>query len=167
MDLSELDYELPPELIAQHPADRRDASRLLVYERETGAIRHRSFAGLPDELAADDLLVVNDTRVVPARIRGRRATGGDAEVLLLEPVGDREWEALARPSRRVRPGERIGAARLVRPLGDGRRAGRGGPAGRRPLARAPGRGPGRGAAAAAVHPRAAGRSRALSDRLRA
>src|SRR4051794_40419477 len=135
MRSDELDYALPEELIAQHPADRRDASRLLVYERETGAIRHRSFAELPDELAADELLVVNDTRVVPAWIRGRRATGGDAEVLLLERVGDREWEALARPSRGLRPGERIGAAELVEPLGDGRWRVRldGAPAGELPL----------------------------------
>jgi S-adenosylmethionine:tRNA ribosyltransferase-isomerase len=135
MRSDELDYELPQELIAQHPTDRRDASRLLVYERATGAIRHRSFAELPDELATDELVVVNDTRVVPARIRGRRASGGDAEVLLLERVGDREWEALARPSRRLRPGERIGAAELVEPLGGGRWRVRldGAPAGEMPL----------------------------------
>src|SRR3954469_11552736 len=106
MDLSELDYELPPELIAQHPAERRDASRLLVYERATGAVRHRTFAELPDELGSE-LVVVNDTRVVPARLHLRRETGGAAEVLLVEPLGDRVWEALARPSRRLRAGERL------------------------------------------------------------
>ena len=135
MRSDELDYELPQELIAQHPADRRDASRLLVHDRATGATRHRTFAELPDELAAAELVVVNDTRVVPARIRGRRASGGDAEVLLLERVGDREWEALARPSRRLRPGERIGGAELVEPLGGGRWRVRldGAPAGEMPL----------------------------------
>ena len=83
MRSDELDYELPAELIAQHPAARRDASRLLVYERATGAVRHRTFADLPAELAPEELLVVNDTRVVAARITGRRACGGAAVVLLL------------------------------------------------------------------------------------
>ena len=103
MRTSELDYELPPELIAQHPLDRRDASRLLVYERRTGAIRHRRFGDIADEIGAG-LLVVNDTRVVPARLRLRRPSGGEAEVLLLEPLGGGLWEALARPSRRLRAG---------------------------------------------------------------
>ncbi len=120
MRSEELDYELPPELIAQHPAARRDESRLLVYERSTGDVRHRRFGDLPVELAGE-LVVVNDTRVVPARIRARRATGGEAEVLLLEPLDVRgEWEALARPSRRLRPGDRVGPAELVEPLGEGR-----------------------------------------------
>ncbi|MDQ3992224.1 MAG: S-adenosylmethionine:tRNA ribosyltransferase-isomerase [Actinomycetota bacterium] len=97
MRSDELDYELPPELIAQRPADRRDESRLLVYERASGAVRHRRFLELPHELNHGELVVVNDTRVVPGRIRGRRASGGDAEVLLLEPLPERgEWEALAR-----------------------------------------------------------------------
>ena len=103
MRSAELDYELPSELIAQHPAERRDASRLLVYERPTGAIRHRVFSELPDELGGE-LVVVNDTRVVPARLRLQRATGGFVEVLLLERVADALWEALARPSRRLRAG---------------------------------------------------------------
>src|ERR671933_2055693 len=103
MRLAELDYELPPELIAQRPADRRDASRLLVYDRATGAVRHRVFADLPDELDGE-LVVVNDTRVVPARIPIERPRG---EVLLLERLdGDGLWEALARPTRRLRPGSR-------------------------------------------------------------
>ncbi len=107
MRSDELDYDLPPELIAQHPTERRDASRLLVYERATGAVRHRTVADLPDELDGE-LVVVNDTKVVPARLRAKRATGGDAEVLLLEPLGAGVWEALARPSRRLRVGERLG-----------------------------------------------------------
>ena len=90
MDTSDLDYELPPELIAQRPAPQRDASRLLVYERETGQVRHRTFADLPDEVGPDELVVVNDTRVVPARLRVRRPGGGRAEVLLLEPLDDPE-----------------------------------------------------------------------------
>ena len=118
---SELDYELPQELIAQRPVEPRDASRLLVYERRSGARRHRRFADLPEEIGGDYLVVVNDTRVIPARLRLRRASGGDAEVLLLERAdADGLWEGLARPSRRLRPGERLGPVELVQPLGEGR-----------------------------------------------
>jgi S-adenosylmethionine:tRNA ribosyltransferase-isomerase len=116
MDVSELDYELPPELIAQHPADRRDASRLLVYERATGAVRHRGFAELPAELR-NELVVVNDTRVVPARIPLDAPRG---EVLLLEHLGDGTWEALAKPTRRLKPGRRYGPVELLEHLGEGR-----------------------------------------------
>jgi S-adenosylmethionine:tRNA ribosyltransferase-isomerase len=135
MRSDELDYDLPEELIAQRPLERRDDSRLLVYERATGTVRHRRFAELPDELRGGELVVVNDTRVVPARIRARRASGGEAEVLLLEPVGVGEWEALARPSRRLRAGDRLGPAELVAPLGGGRWRVRldGAPAGEMPL----------------------------------
>ena len=120
MDSDELDYELPPELIAQRPAELRDDSRLLVYERSTGAVRQRRFWELPEELAGE-LVVVNDTRVVPARLKLRRETGGAAEVLLLEQLdGDGTWEGLARPSRRLRAGERLGPVELLEPLGEGR-----------------------------------------------
>ena len=128
MRASELDYDLPAELIAQQPASRRDASRLLVANRATGAVRHRTFSDLPGE-AGGYLTVVNDTRVVPARLHLRRATGGAAEVLLLEPLGDGLWEALARPSRRLRRGERLepgetgprgSSVELVEALGRGR-----------------------------------------------
>jgi S-adenosylmethionine:tRNA ribosyltransferase-isomerase len=121
MNLRELDYELPPELIAQAPAERRDESRLLVYERETGAVSHRRFSELPDELHCGELVVVNDSRVIPARLRVRRPGGGEAEVLLLEPLGgDGLWEGLARPSRRLRAGQRLGPVELLEPLGGGR-----------------------------------------------
>jgi S-adenosylmethionine:tRNA ribosyltransferase-isomerase len=120
MDSDELDYELPAELIAQRPVEPRDGSRLLVYERSTRAVRHRRFSELPEELAGE-LVVVNDTRVVPARLRLRRATGGAAEVLLVEKLDeDGLWEGLARPSSRLRPGERLGPVTLVEPLGEGR-----------------------------------------------
>jgi len=135
MESAELDYHLPPELIAQHPAPRRDASRLLVFERATGAVRHRSFGELADELRGE-LVVVNDTRVVPARLRLRRPSGGAAEVLLLEQLdGNGGWEALARPSRRLRPGDRLGPVELVESLGEGRWRLRleGEPAGETPL----------------------------------
>ena len=116
MDASELDYDLPAELVAQHPAERRDASRLLVYERGTGAVRHRTFGELPEEIGSY-LTVVNDTRVVPARIRIERPKG---EVLLLEHEGSGEWLALARPTRRLKEGVRYGAVELLEHLGEGR-----------------------------------------------
>jgi S-adenosylmethionine:tRNA ribosyltransferase-isomerase len=116
MESDELEYELPQELIAQHPPERRDASRLLVYERATGNVRHRIFAELPEELSGE-LVVVNDTRVVPARIRIERPKG---EVLLLEHEGGDEWLALARPTRRLRAGRRYGPVELLEHLGEGR-----------------------------------------------
>jgi S-adenosylmethionine:tRNA ribosyltransferase-isomerase len=116
MDVSELDYELPAELIAQQPAARRDGSRLLVYERATGAVRHRFFAELPDELHRE-LVVVNDTKVIPARIRIDSPRG---EVLLLERLEDDIWEGLARPTRRLVPGRRYGPVELIEHLGEGR-----------------------------------------------
>jgi S-adenosylmethionine:tRNA ribosyltransferase-isomerase len=118
MKLSELDYALPPELIAQHPLERRDDSRLLVYDRGSGEVRHRRFSELPDELEPDELVVVNDTRVILARIRIERPRG---EVLLLERTGtDGVWEGLARPTKRLRAGKRYGPVELLEHLGDGR-----------------------------------------------
>jgi S-adenosylmethionine:tRNA ribosyltransferase-isomerase len=116
MHVAELDYELPPELIAQRPLEHRDESRLLVYDRASGDVRHRGFGDLPGELGAA-LVVVNDTRVVPARIPIERPSG---EVLLLERVGDGLWEGLARPTRRLRAGRRYGPVELVEHLGEGR-----------------------------------------------
>ena len=117
MKTSELDYELPKELIAQHPAARRDESRLLVYTRATGEVRHRVFRELPGELPPETLAVVNDTRVVAARIPIASPRG---EVLLLEQLDGDEWEGLARPTRRLRPGRRYGPVELVEHLGEGR-----------------------------------------------
>ncbi len=119
MDSSALDYDLPGELVAQRPVEPRDASRLLVYRRGSGELEHLTFSDLP-EVAEDRLVVVNDTRVVPARMHLRRASGAAVEVLLVENLGGRRWEALARPSRRLRAGERLGPAELVEPLGEGR-----------------------------------------------
>ena len=135
MDTARLEYELPPELIAQRPADRRDESRLLVYERRTGDVRHRRFSELPEELSGE-LVVVNDTRVIPARLRLQRPGGGEAEVLLLERAdADGLWEGLARPSRRLRAGQRLGPVELLESLGGGRWLLRleGEPAGETPL----------------------------------
>src|SRR2546421_6483129 len=118
MKLSELDYELPRDLIAQRPLEQRDESRLLVYDRASGEVRHRRFSELPDELESGELVVVNDTRVLPARIRIERPRG---EVLLLERRdGNGLWEALARPTRRLRAGRRYGPVELVEHLGEGR-----------------------------------------------
>ncbi len=120
MRSSELDFALPAELIAQRPAERRDGSRLLVFRRSTGERAHRRFTDLPDELAGE-LVVVNDTRVVPARLPLRLPGGGAAEVLLLERLDcNGVWEGLARPSRRLRPGQRLGPVELLEPLGEGR-----------------------------------------------
>jgi S-adenosylmethionine:tRNA ribosyltransferase-isomerase len=131
MEVSELDYDLPPELIAQHPAARRDASRLLVVERATGAVRHRRFSDLPDELHGE-LVVVNDTRVVPARIPIHAPRG---EVLLLERLEGDVWEGLARPTRRLKAGTTYGPVELIEHLGEGRWQLRltGEPAGETPL----------------------------------
>ena len=112
MRTDDLDYDLPPALIAQTPAEPRDSARLLVYDRASGAIRHRHFRDLLDELRPDDLVVLNDTRVLPVRLRAHRATGGAVEVLLLEPEGDARWQALARPTRRLRDGETLTAGEL-------------------------------------------------------
>jgi len=131
MRSEELDYDLPSVLIAQRPLARRDDSRLLVYDRATGNVRHRRFRELLDELHGE-LVVVNDTRVVPARIPIEQPRG---EVLLVEPLAGGEWEALARPSRRLRAGRRYGGVELLEHLGEGRWRVRvdGDPAGETPL----------------------------------
>ena len=132
MKTRELDYDLPPELIAQHPVARRDESRLLVYERLSERMHEVRFAELPDVIS-DALVVVNDTRVVPARIPIESPKG---EVLLLEQLGEPGlWEALARPTRRLKPGRRYGAVELLEHLGEGRWRLRlhGEPAGETPL----------------------------------
>src|SRR5262249_13060843 len=120
--LEDLDYALPPELIAQKPAPERTAAKLLVVVRDPLRVEHRTVADLPRVLRPGDLLVVNDTRVVPARVEGRRPSGGRLELLLLEPCGDDEWEALVRGSPRV--GERVhlpaAAGEWTAALGDGR-----------------------------------------------
>src|SRR5919206_1035783 len=115
MRVDELEYELPEELVAQRPVEPRDASRLLVYERATGDVRHRSFADLTAELHGE-LVVVNDTKVIPARIPISSPRG---EVLLLELHEDGTWEALARPTRRLKAGARYGPVELLEHVGEG------------------------------------------------
>ena len=152
MESRELDYDLPPELIAQHPADRRDESRLLVFDRATGEVQHRVFRDLP-ELLPRRRSPSSTTRA--SCRRGSRSSSPRGEVLLLERVDGDVWEALARPTRRLRAGRELRPGRAARASGRGA------------LARPARRRAGRAGAAAAVHHRAARRSRALPDRLRA
>jgi len=109
LDLGAYDYALPRELIAQHPPAERDAGRLLVLERASGALHHAAVRDLPDWLAPGDLLVRNATRVLPARLRGRKASGGAAETLLLGPApgGAGRFRALLRARGRARPGQKL------------------------------------------------------------
>lgn len=107
MKKSDFYYDLPEELIAQTPLQRRDASRLLELDRATGEIRHKHFYDLPDALHEGDCLVLNDSRVLPARLLGKRSTGGAVEVVLLRDLGDGKWECLTRPGRKTRPGAEL------------------------------------------------------------
>ncbi len=108
MRRSDYAFHLPGELIAQHPLDRRDDSRLLCLDRRDGALSHRRFRDLPELLRPGDVLVMNDSRVMPSRLLGRReGTGGAAELLLLEQKGKDLWETLARPGKKLRPGSRV------------------------------------------------------------
>lgn len=100
-------YELPEELIAQTPLEKRDASRLLVLDKHTGAIEHRHFYDILDYLNPGDCLVMNDSRVLPARLLGQRPTGGVAELLLLRDLGDGKWECLAKPGRKLQVGQEV------------------------------------------------------------
>jgi S-adenosylmethionine:tRNA ribosyltransferase-isomerase len=119
MRLADFDYALPPDLIAQHPVSPRDASRMLVVERATGGLAHRRFSDIVDYVRGGDVVVVNDTRVMPARLRARRATGGAVEVFVLRPEPSGSWEALVRPGRRLRSGEIVtGAGGLRLEIGE-------------------------------------------------
>ncbi len=124
MTIREFSYDLPPERIAQHPAEPRDASRLLVVRRGSGRLEDGVFRDIPRHLVPGDLLVVNDTRVLPARLMGRKPTGGKVEVLLLARLDGLCWEALVRASKPAGAGTevRVGDGRVVveEPLGEGR-----------------------------------------------
>jgi S-adenosylmethionine:tRNA ribosyltransferase-isomerase len=118
MVMQEFDYPLPDDAIAQTPVEPRDAARLLVALDAAGTVEHRRVADLPDLLGPGDLLVVNESRVLPARLRLRKPSGGAVEVLLLEEGSD-GWEALVRPGRRVPPGTRLqGTSGLAVEVGD-------------------------------------------------
>jgi S-adenosylmethionine:tRNA ribosyltransferase-isomerase len=119
MRLAELEFDLPAELIAQEPLIPRDASRLLVVDRASGALDHRTFRDLPELLTRGDLLVVNDSRVIPARLLGRKAgSGGQVEILLLRPREPDCWEALVRPGRRLAHGSRVELAEVGATIGE-------------------------------------------------
>jgi len=114
VDVSELDYDLPPELIAQAPAPSRDASRLLVIDRARGGFEDHIFAELPDLLRPGDCLVVNNSRVIPARVLARDVAGREVELLFIEAIDGHRWRAVTRPGRRSREGVElvVGSSRL-------------------------------------------------------
>ena len=125
MRTSDFHYDLPRERIAQHPAEPRDAARLLVYDRQADTVQDRQFADITEYLRRGDVLVLNDTRVIPARLHGRkRSSTVDVEFLLLKRLGLERWEVIMRPGRRVRPGDVIDfdddlSAVLVSKMNDG------------------------------------------------
>ncbi len=100
-------YPLPEELIAYYPAERRDASRLMVLHREDGSVEHRRFPDIVEYLGAGDLLVLNDSRVIPARVRGRKPTGGVVELLVIKEVAQGLWQCMAKPAKGLKEGVRI------------------------------------------------------------
>ena len=100
-------YDLPEELIAQTPLEQRDTSRLMVLDRETGSVTHKHFYNILDYLKPGDCLVMNDSRVLPARLLGHRPTGGAVEVLLLRDLGDKCWECLCKPGRKMQVGNEV------------------------------------------------------------
>ena len=107
MKTSDFYYDLPEALIAQTPLERRDASRLMVLDRRTGEVTHRHFYDIVEYLQPGDCLVMNDSRVLPARLMGHRPTGGVVEVLLLRDLGDKCWECLCKPGRKMQPGNQV------------------------------------------------------------
>ena len=128
MKTSDFYYDLPQELIAQTPLDKRDTSRLMTLDRASGAVEHHHFYELPDFLNPGDCLILNNSRVLPARLLGQRLPGGGAcEVLLLIDRGDKTWECLVRPGRKMRTGAKLSfgegelTAQVVEELPDGNR----------------------------------------------
>ena len=107
MKTSDFYFELPEELIAQTPLEKRDSSRLLCLDKNSGAMEHRVFSELPELLRPGDCLVMNDSRVLPARLLGSRETGGAAELLLLRDLGEGKWECLARPGKKLKPDAKV------------------------------------------------------------
>lgn len=107
MKKSDFYFDLPEELIAQTPLEKRDESRLLCLDKNTGSMEHRHFYDLPDLLREGDCLVLNNSRVLPARLIGTRPTGGAVELVLLRDLGDNRWECLSRPGRKTKPGQHI------------------------------------------------------------
>ncbi len=126
MKVSDFDYTLPKELIAKFPAEPRDSSRLMVLNRKTGEIEHRIFRDIKEYLKEGDLLVLNDTKVIPARLYGELPTGAKVEVLLVRQVEPGTWEVMGRPAKKLKPGRRVIfspelSAEVLKYLGEGRR----------------------------------------------
>lgn len=107
MNKSDFDFYLPEELIAQTPLEKRDTSRLLHLDKQTGEIEHKHFYDIKQHLHEGDCLVLNDSRVLPARLIGARPTGGTVELVLLKDLGDNRWECLSRPGRKTKPGQEL------------------------------------------------------------
>ena len=107
MNKSDFDFYLPEELIAQTPLEKRDTSRLLHLNKQTGEIEHKHFYDIKQYLREGDCLVLNDSRVLPARLIGARPTGGAVELVLLKDLGDNRWECLSRPGRKTKPGQEL------------------------------------------------------------
>ena len=107
MKRTDFSFDLPEELIAQTPLQQRDASRLLCLDKTTGALEHAHFYDLPKHLRPGDCLVLNDSRVLPARLIGARPSGGTVELVLLRDLGEGKWECLSRPGRKTRPGQEL------------------------------------------------------------
>jgi len=123
---SDFEYDLPPELIAQEPLSDRAASRLLVLDRASGSARHARFPDLVDLLAPEDVLVLNVSRVIPARLHGKRESGNDAELLLVRELPDGTWLAMGHPGGKLKPGRTVrfgtdSTAEVVAVLGGGLR----------------------------------------------
>ena len=104
MNISEFDYNLPEELIAQFPAQKRELSRMLVLDRQSGEIAHKHFYDIVDLLSQDDVLILNNTKVIPARLLGEKDTGAKIEIFLLKNTDGKQWETLIKPSKRVKNG---------------------------------------------------------------
>lgn len=107
MKVSDFDYELPEELIAQHPYDKRDEARLMVLHRDTKEIEHKVFKDIIDYLEPGDCLVINDTKVIPARLYGKKDTGANVEFLLLKRIENDDWEAMVRPGNKLKTGAKV------------------------------------------------------------
>ena len=107
MKLSDFMYDLPEERIAQTPVEPRDHSRLMVIDRKSGNVEHKHFYDIIDYLNPGDVLVVNETRVIPARLIGNRPSGGACEILLLKQMAPKKWEAIVRPGKKLRPGAEV------------------------------------------------------------
>ena len=107
MKVSDFNYELPEELIAQHPYDKRDEARLMILNREENKYEHKVFKDIIDYLKPGDCLVINNTKVLPARLYGKKDTGANVEFLLLKRIEGDYWEAMVRPGNKLRPGAKV------------------------------------------------------------